>query len=295
MSTFPYVIICPVRNEEDFLDFTIESVRSQTLRPTIMVIVNDGSTDGTGQVAKKAAAQSDWIRIVDRADRGYRKPGGGVIDAFYDGFTEIGVAEWEFVIKLDGDLSFSPDYFERCFARFEKDPKLGIGGGTVCKEVSGQLIPESTVDPAFHVRGATKIYRKRCWEQIGGLIRAPGWDTVDEVKANMLGWVTYSFPDIRIHHHRPAGQAQGVWKDWFKNGLANYTAGYHPLFMFFKCIRRFICKPYAISSIGLMAGFLSGYIKRVPQVEDEEFIRYFQEQQIRRLTLRSSLWTIRSN
>jgi poly-beta-1,6-N-acetyl-D-glucosamine synthase len=291
VSTFPYAIICPVRNEVQYLDHTIASVRGQTLRPTVFVIVDDGSSDGTGQVAKTAAAQFDWIHVVNRSDRGYRQPGGGVIDAFYDGYSQIRSADWEFVVKLDGDLSFAPGYFERCLARFQKDPKLGIGGGTVCKEVNGQLTPESTVDPAFHVRGATKIYRRQCWEQIGGLIRVPGWDTVDEVKANMLGWATYSFPDIQIHHHRPAGEAQGVWKNWVKNGVANYISGYHPLFMLVKCIRRFGCKPYAIGSIGLMAGFLNGYVKRVPRIEDKEFVRYFQQQQIRRLTLRSSLWS----
>jgi glycosyltransferase involved in cell wall biosynthesis len=291
MSKISYAIIIPARNEAQYLDFTIESVRSQTLRPTVMVIVDDGSSDGTDEVAKRAAAQSDWIRVVNRSDRGYRKPGGGVIDAFYEGYAQISSVDWEFVVKLDGDLSFGPDYFERCIARFQKDPKLGIGGGIVCKKVGDQLIPESTVDPAFHVRGATKIYRRQCWEQIGGLIHAAGWDTVDEVKANMLGWVTYSFPEIRIYHYRPAGEAQGLWKNWVKNGVANYIAGYHPLFMLFKCIRRFPCKPYAISSVALMMGFLSGYIKKVPQVADKEFIRYFQQQQLRRLTLRKSLWS----
>jgi glycosyltransferase involved in cell wall biosynthesis len=290
VSKVPYAIISPVRNEAQYLGSTIESVRNQTVRPVAWVIVDDGSTDETGQIAKTAAAQSDWIHVVNRADRGYRKPGGGVVDAFYDGYSRIGSADWQYVVKLDGDLSFAPDYFERCFARFQKDAKLGIGGGTVCREVHGELTPESTVDPPFHVRGATKIYRRQCWEQIAGLIRFPGWDTVDEVKANMLGWVTYSFPEIRVHHHRPTGQAQGVWKDWVKNGLANYVAGYHPLFMLVKCIRRFPCKPYIISSIGLMSGFLSGYVKKVPRVEDRELIRYFQRQQMRRLLMRDSLW-----
>lgn len=293
MTTFPYAIISPVRNEAQYLGSTIESLRSQTLQPAIWVIVDDGSNDGTGEIAKTAAAQSNWIRVVNRADRGYRKPGGGVVDAFYDGYTQIGAVDWQYVIKLDGDLTFAPDYFERCFGCFQKDPKLGIGGGTVCKKVDGNLIPESTIDPAFHVRGATKIYRRKCWEEIGGLIRAPGWDTVDEIKANMLGWTTYSFPEVRVHHHRPAGQAQGVWKDWVKNGLANYVAGYHPLFMLIKCVRRFTCKPYAISSIGLMSGFLSGYVKRVPQVEDRKVIAYFQQQQMRRLLGRDNLWSRR--
>ncbi len=109
------------------------------------------------------------------------------MDAFYAGFSLIEAEKWDFLVKLDGDISFAPDYFERCLERFASDPKLGIGGGTVCADVDGVSRVESVGDPPFHVRGATKIYRRACWDQIAPLIKAPGWDTLDEVKANYLG------------------------------------------------------------------------------------------------------------
>jgi hypothetical protein len=171
---------------------------------------------------------------------------------------------------------------------------LGIGGGTICKETAGHLLPESTIDPAFHVRGATKIYKRDCWERLGGLIRAPGWDTVDEFKANMLGWATYTFPEIQVLHHRPAGQAQGDWKNWVKNGRANYVAGYHPLFMLLKCVSRLKSRPYGIAALGLFTGYLSGYLRKVPMVGDEQLIRYVREQQMRRLLNRENLWAQKS-
>ena len=104
-------------------------------------------------------------------------------------------------MKLDGDLSFGPDYFERCFDYFAGEPQLGIGGGMICRLDSGQFKEDSLGDPPFHVRGATKIYRRSCWGQISPLMKAPGWDTVDEVKANMLGWTSTDFPGS------PAGPA----------------------------------------------------------------------------------------
>ena len=100
----------------------------------------------------------------------------------------------------------------------------------MCVRAKGKTKAESK-DPAFHVRESTKIYRRECWHQIGGLIRAPGWDTYDEVKANMLGWKTRTFNKIELVHHRPTGGAYGAWSDNVKNGLANYVVGYHPLFM----------------------------------------------------------------
>jgi len=289
-----YVIISPVRNEVQHLGRTIESVLRQTIRPERWILVDDGSSDGTGAVADAAAARCEWIRVIHRRDRGCRKPGGGVVDAFYEGYEQLGPIKWQYLVKLDGDLSFGPDYFARCLERFRQHPQLGIGGGTICKETDGRLAPESALDPAFHVRGATKMYRRECWEQLGGLIRAPGWDTVDEFKANMLGWVTYTFPEIQTLHHRPAGQAQGCWKNWLKNGRANYVAGYHPLFMFVKCLRRLVSRPYGIASAGLGFGYCGAYLRRVPRVGDAPLIRYVHQQQLRRLMHRESLWAQKS-
>src|SRR5205823_8405038 len=107
-----------------------------------------------------------------------------------------------------------------------------------CNQVGDQLVCESPRDPPFHVRGATKIYRRECWEAIGQVVRAPGWDTIDEFKANMLGWKTYSFRDIPVRHHRYTGSVDGTWKNYVKFGLGSYIVGYHPLFMLLKCIIR---------------------------------------------------------
>ena len=283
-----YVIITPARDEEEYLQKTILAVANQTVKPMQWIIVDDGSSDRTGEIADHFARVYPWIIVKHRSNRGHREAGGGVISSFYDGYALIQSTAWEFLVKLDADLSFPPDYFERCFAEFAKDRALGIGGGGIYHEVDGRVELEET--PQFHVRGATKIYRRECWDELGGLLRAPGWDTIDELKANMLGWTTRSFPDLRVSHHRFTGGADGAWKDSVKNGRANYITGYHPLFMLFKCVRRLAQKPYLSGSVGLMWGYLSGYWKRLPQVQDPKLIRYTRTQQMRRLLLLSSIW-----
>ena len=290
MKIVHYVVITPIRNEEEHLQRTIESISAQSITPQEWIIVDDGSTDESAKIALAATRQHKWIRVIQRQDRGFRKPGGGVIEAFYDGYRQIKADDWQALVKLDGDLSFGPDYFENCLRRFELDAKLGIGGGTVSKMVNNALVPEAPGDPSFHVRGATKIYKRDCWEAIGGLILAPGWDTVDEYKANMLGWVTYTFPELKLRHHRAAGGAEGTWKNCVKNGLANYVAGYHPLFMIMKCVQRSLTRPYGMVGLGLLVGFFSGYIKHVARVNDRELIRYLRQQQLRRLFFQESLW-----
>ena len=291
MRSIQYVVITPQRDEENNLPRAIESMVRQTLRPFQWIIVDDGSKDRSGAMADEASRQHCWIQVVHRADRGQRKPGGGVIEAFYDGHKLIQSHSWDFLVKLDGDLSFQEDYFEKCFAHFEQNKKLGIGGGTVCRLSPEGLVEEVKGDPRFHVRGATKIYRRACWEQIGGLLRAPGWDTIDEVKANMLGWETYTFPELKLHQGKDTGSADGNLKNWIKNGRANYITGYHPLFMFCKCLRRLLRRPYLVASAALFWGFISGYFFRIPRVPDPEMIRFLRRQQIKALLLQPSMWS----
>jgi poly-beta-1,6-N-acetyl-D-glucosamine synthase len=283
-----YLIITPARDEEEYLERTIRSVASQSVKPLQWIIVNDGSRDRTGAIIDHYAEVYPWITARHRPNRGFREAGGGVINTFYDGYAQIESSQWEFLVKLDADLSFPSDYFERCFAEFEKDPRLGIGGGGIYHEEAGELKLEQ--NPKFHVRGATKIYRRECWGDLGGLVRAPGWDTVDEVKANMLGWNTRSFLDLRVSHYRFTGAADGAWKDCIKNGKANYITGYHPIFMLFKCVRRLAKRPYFIGSVGLALGFINAYRKGIPQVQDLRLISYLRGQQLRRLFLLDSIW-----
>jgi poly-beta-1,6-N-acetyl-D-glucosamine synthase len=286
-----YVVVTPVRDEASNIPHTIASFASQSLLPQRWILVDDGSSDATGRIADEAAAQHPWITVIHRQNRGFRKTGGGVVEAFHSGYERVQGQPWDFLAKMDADLSFEPDYFEKCFAKFAQDPKLGIAGGLVWEHRNGKLVVGSPGDPAFHVRGATKVYRRKCWEQIGGLMESLGWDTVDELKANMLGWRTATFKDLKLIHHKLLGSADGSWKHVINAGRANYVTGYHPLFMILKCLKRYKQKPYLVAAFGLFLGFFSGYVKRVPRVQDESLIRWVRDQQMRRLRLKSSLWS----
>jgi poly-beta-1,6-N-acetyl-D-glucosamine synthase len=290
MSTRRYVIVTPVRDEMAHVAKTIAAVLAQTVRPLEWVVVDDGSTDGTGAILDRYASQNVWMHIVHRRDRGRRVNGSGVMEAFYDGFDALTTVSWDYLVKLDADLSFAPDYFERCLRNFEIDDRLGIGGGVVCRLEDGRERIDSAGDPPFHVRGATKIYRRQCWDQIAPLIRAPGWDTIDEVKANMLGWTTRTFEELHILQHKPTGSADGTWRNAFKNGQANYVTGYDPLFMAAKCLRRAFSRPVVIGGAGLAAGFCSGYFRKLTRVPDPNVIEFLRQQQRRRLMLRGSIY-----
>ena len=130
-----YVLITPARNEEAFIERTIRSVVGQTILPARWVIVNDGSTDGTGGIARTHAAQHDWIEVVDMPERRDRSFAAKV-HCFNAGYARVKGLDHEVVGNLDADISFEPDYLEFLLRRFAEDPRLGVAG-TIFKEDGG--------------------------------------------------------------------------------------------------------------------------------------------------------------
>src|SRR6185503_4375043 len=81
-----YVLITPCRDEAKYARRTLDSVIAQSVPPTLWVIVDDGSRDETPEIIAEYASKYPFIKIIHREDRGFRKLGGGVIDAFYEGY-----------------------------------------------------------------------------------------------------------------------------------------------------------------------------------------------------------------
>jgi poly-beta-1,6-N-acetyl-D-glucosamine synthase len=282
-----YCIITPTRDEEKFIRGTIESVLRQTIQPQEWIIVDDGSTDGTASIVDQYVQRHRWIRLLRRVDRGYRATGGGV-EPFLAAYPLLTAGDWEFLVNLDGDLTFDQDYFEKCFRYFRQTTVLGIGGGTIYNKVGDKLELERS--PAFHVRGATKIYRRSCWDVLGGLSPGVGWDTVDEIKANHLGWMTRTFDDLRLIHQRPTGDGLGIWNNAVKDGEADYVVGYHPIFFWLKCLRLMLERPFLLRGLGIAYGFVRGAARRSPRITDEGLRRYLRRQQLQRLVGGESIW-----
>jgi biofilm PGA synthesis N-glycosyltransferase PgaC len=282
-----YIIITPVKNEERFLEGMIESVLRQTIRPVKWIIVNDNSTDGTGEILRRATDAHDWIVAVDSGDGDKRrKPGGeGVVHC---AIRQVNFEEYDFFARLDADISFEANYFERLFREFHNNSRLGIASGVCYVWSNGRRVEET--HPRFHTRGALKTYRIRCYQEIGGLERELGWDLVDEIRANMLGWETRSFRELKVIHHRPTQTASGVLTGYMKLGMASYLVGYHPLFLLARAGRRLAYRPYVLGGLSMLYGFLSAYLKSLPRIADPDLIRYLREQQWNQLIGKETIW-----
>ena len=283
-----YIIVSPVRNEGKYIKNTIESVLKQTIKPMEWIIVDDGSKDDTVDIVRKYANKVRWIRLIEKPDRGYAEPGKGVIEAFYFGYEKIGENQFDFIVKLDGDLTFGDRYFEQLFDKFREDPKLGMASGVCYVEINGRL--EAEAHPEFHVRGPSKVYRRECWEQIGGLVKHLGWDTIDEIKAQYFGWKTRSYKDLQIIHHKITGKNTGVFKWAVKLGRSDYYCGYHPIFLLAKGVRRLFLPPFVVGGVGVIWGYFKNYFINAEQYQEKDIIQFLRDEQIKKLTLRKGIW-----
>ena len=208
-----YCVVTPAKDEEDNIVRTLESMVAQHLKPLRWIIVDDASRDSTGKLVSDYASRHDWISLVRRESDQGRRAGAGVIEAFYHGLKCLVDVKADVIVKLDADLSFEPDFFLRMLEKFEVNPQLGLAGGVIYLRRRNKVFRER-VSP-IHIRGATKCYRWACFEQIGGLYRGLGWDTIDEVKAEMHGWEIAGFEDLRVVQHRETGASTGLLKRWW--------------------------------------------------------------------------------
>jgi len=286
MSRMRVIAITPARDEEKFLPRLIESMAAQTLRPERWIVIDDGSTDATPQVLDEAAKRYPWIDAkylpVGRA----RLPGGeSILMQFLP--PEVW-RNFDAILRVDADITFKPDFVDALAAEFGRDRKLGIAGSALFE-------PEGTAwreirSPAFHTRGAVKLYARPCFEAIGGLVSGLGWDTIDEARAMMLGYSSHAFRHIRAYHHRPQGSAGGYLKGNLAAGRAAYNVGYHPLFLMMRAAKRGLMWPPVIGGLYLLAGYAEGYLRRSEKIAPPDLVKYIRRQQLRRLFLRESVW-----
>lgn len=284
-----YIIISPARNEAKLIEHTLHSVINQSILPARWIIVDDGSSDNTASFVKKYCDEYSWIRLIRLPDRGFAKYGSGVVEAFYKGCELIENEEFDYIVKLDCDLSFDSCYFEDIFSKFTTNSRLGIASGHTYIEKKNKLIWEDA--PLDHTRGPSKVYRKACFEEIGGLRRTLGWDNIDEVSARMKGWVTRSYPELKITHHRQLGSTIGIIKGNTRHGYTDYITGYHPFYFILKTIYRLFSKPYLIGTLASFYGFYSAFVTKEPRPVDNQFIRFIRKEQLHKIS-NSTFWNV---
>ena len=277
-----YAIVTPARDEAPALPRLAEALIGQTKQPVSWVIVDHGSTDGTRALAEGLAAEHSWIHVVPVRGEPTPTRGGPIVQAFLAGLAAL-ESPYDIVVKVDADVSFDPDHFERLTAEFAADPNLGIASGTCWELEDGTW--RAMLNARSHVRGAVRAYRFACLDDVMPLEQRFGWDTIDEIKAQLHGWKTRSIDSLRFFHHRSTGERDGAKRTWRSQGDLAWYLGYRFPYLFLRTVFRSFSDRHALT---MLSAWAAAGLRREPRYPDVAVRRFLRNQQsLSHLTLRA--------
>lgn len=275
------VVISPVRDEAETILCTLASVLTQGVRPDRWVIVDDGSGEETRALLELISFKYDFISLVSLDEPGERQPGSRVVRAMNRGLQALSGVEWEFLGKLDGDVQLPSRYYRVLLEAFEEDPRLGIASGT-CLAPAGDGWRLEKNAP-YHTRGPCKVWRRACFEEIGGLQPTLGWDGLDGYSARMKGWSTRSMAELEVLHFRPTHAYEGRFKGAKRSGRGAYKQHFSPVYLAARSLVHLFRPPYLLGGLGIAAGYLEAWLSGQQRPDDPELVRHIRDEQARRL------------
>jgi glycosyltransferase involved in cell wall biosynthesis len=283
-----YVLITPARNEAELIDGALRSVIAQSALPFRWIIVSDGSTDATDEIVQRYAAKHSWIellRMPERRDRQFAAKA----HAFNAGYERLKSLSFDLIGNLDADITFDADYYAFLLARFKERPRLGVAGTPF---VEDQRSGAHTYDHAFanleHVSGAAQLFRRQCFEEVGGYIPVKGGaiDWIAVTTARMKGWETRTFPEKVCFHHRKLGTgtgAHGALRMKFHYGRKAYYVGGHPLWEIPRGVFAMRKSPFFLGGLSFIAGYISAAFQRIERPISRELMAFHRREQMLRL------------
>lgn len=303
MQDSSLIVITPCKNEEIMLKYLIQSMVAQSMKPYLWVIVNDGSTDKTGEIISQAEKEYEWIRGLQLGEcKEYM--GSHIHFVCNSGFefvknlsNKIGYL-YKYIALVDADNLPEKGYFEKLIRKFEYDPILGIASGNsayvdieyVLNDMRSRY-PEINVmsdkfwqfwgSPFMQIQkvredfpmGSARVWRKECFEETGGYLPVPLPDSVSNGMAKLKGWKTKRFMDIKVLE-RCGLAKQGIWKGYMGKGESYFVLDYPLAFALLKAFKYSLEKPY-YNGIAFIWGFIKSLAYRKEKVNDIEIRRYY--------------------
>jgi glycosyltransferase involved in cell wall biosynthesis len=270
-----YYIIIPAHNEAKFIALTLDSLVNQTVLPSKIIVVDDNSTDNTSEIVNLFIEKHSYISLVKKKSDAIHLPGSKVIEAFHEGEKHMD-NNYDIIVKADADLIFPLNYFETIIQYFQTDTQIGMVGGFAYIAKEEEWILENLTNKD-HIRGAFKAYRKACFEQIGGLKAAMGWDTVDELLCKFYNWKVITDESLHVKHLKPTGANYNKTAR-YKQGEAFYSLGYGFIITSIASLKLALRKKKPLLFIDYIKGFLKAKFAKKPLLvnnEQAKFIRTY--------------------
>lgn len=249
-----FLIIIPAHNEQDNLPFTLNSLQRQTCKGFKVVVVNDGSTDQTAEIIQKFTSEDSRFETIN-LEKSAHQPGSKVVNAFKNGLKTQNINDFDIICKFDADIILDENYLSEIEKAFVNNPKYGLVGGLLFVEKNDEWVYEGNSNKN-HVRGPMKAYRKECFLTIGGLRETLGWDNIDSILLENLGWKEVVLPELHVKLIKVKG--------------ADYTvkpSDYYGRYFYFLGLKRFLAY-VAASKEAMKSKSVSFFFKIIQSYEN---------------------------
>ncbi|MFC1906258.1 glycosyltransferase family 2 protein [Chloroflexota bacterium] len=288
-----YILLTPAKDEEQNLPRLADSVINQTLLPRLWVIIDDGSTDGTPRVIEKLVRDYNWIKSI-KLEVGPRQAGINFARMFNKGLNyayeicrDMGIS-YDYLGKADADIIMPEDCFQTLIDRFRENPRLGIaspgmasisGEVTSINDLTGATIIHDVNSFSDLPSDGVRLYRKECFDEIGGIAVTHAPDPVALVKAKLRGWETRRDKESEVFKTRETASTNGLWNGYKIVGYEKYYMDYHPFLVLLSTLYELKRRPY-YQGLALFYGYLSAVLRREEKIDIPEVRDYFRHRRL---------------
>ena len=282
-----YILITPIKDEEQNLNLLKISVINQILKPKLWVIVDSFSSDNSFEAAEELFKDYEWIHVIKQ--KNLLEKGYGHINfaqAINEGYKyaknccEEKKIIFKYIGKLDAAVSLKKDYYKILIEEMENNSNLAFVCGIlhVVLENNKKIINKPSARSKTMGVQDIRIYNKDFFEEMDGYPLNFSPDTILLIKAINRGW-DFKVIQRTYYEKKRLGGTGGskirVWSAYKLKGKAMYTLGYDFIFVFFNSLYNSYKYPPHYQAIASIYGYILCSIKKENKIDDKEVIEYF--------------------
>jgi len=290
-----YILVTPVRNEENNLPYLANCIINQTVLPLIWLILDDCSIDNTSNIIEQLENKYQWIKSsrieIDQEGQLDQRFGKLCNTAFGEaiGYCHSNNIRFSYLIKVDADILLPNNCIEIILSKFNCNERLGIASPHII-DASKKFDAEELQNMAFSPKmewydimswptDGLRIYRKETFEEIDWVPETIMPDTVAIAKAKMKGWHTMRFTDVvSIKTRVTTGAANTKCTSANFQGFGRYYLGYHPFVVLLSALLE-VLRGKTLFGFAIFWEYLKAAFKREPRIPDNDVREYFSKRQ----------------
>jgi poly-beta-1,6-N-acetyl-D-glucosamine synthase len=271
-----YIMITPVKNEQQFIYQTIDSVVSQNVLPLLWIIVDGGSNDDTREIIQSYSTRFPWIVLLNQHVFGktsHMSVSLAMEEAYV--YALMSGVEFEYIWTIDGDQVLDPMTCHGIITSMSEDLRVGAASGGVFNGEKQDIFPHGELPNK-------RVYRKSALHDVGGFpITKYSFDTVILAKLRMEGWEIKTFPEYKIHNLR---EDSGIERNYFKSsvqfGKARWYLGYSFPLLVMGCGYLFIHGKY-LKAFGVFYGWVRSFAGNDDIIKDIGIWNHFHNDRLK--------------